>query len=562
MSTFSGAFTQGGQTQLHTFRMIAQVVASTLKIALWVFGLSFVLLVYLSHTWQELWFLLCYLKAFVRLEYFAMLSQGFFDSSYLVYADSAQFHEVSDYVLTHTDDSITFAWFMIFSLLKKLLQAAFLSFVSMGVMAWFWVRRGRKKQESKVLSGAQIVTPQTLLKQVYKTRQISPITLARIPYVSHSAREHTLLVGTTGTGKSNAMNELLMQIRDLKGKAVIVDTTGGFVHRFFEPEKDTLLNPLDGRSEAWDLWQECQEDYLFDMVAESIIPQTSHDPFWSMAARTVLAEGSKKMCMHANPSIAKLLPILLTSSLKEVYAFLEGTTAQSMLSPDSEKTALSVRATLSSHIKGMHYLTRLEKVGKPPFSIRAWIQDEEQRSFLFLTCTPEQRSALVPLLTAWLSIATRCLMTQPQDSDTWFFIDELASLNHIPDLTKALAEVRKYGGCFVVGMQTLSQIDEIYGANGSRTLCGLTGTKVIFRSPDAHTAKRMSEFLGEQEVIERGESISYGAHQMRDGVSLSDQKRTKSLVPYTEIMTLNNLEAYLQMPHNLPIAKIKFTYHE
>lgn len=72
----------------------------------------------------------------------------------------------------------------------------------------------------------------------------------------------------------------------------------------------------------------------------------------------------------------------------------------------------------------------------------------------------------------------------------------------------------------------------------------------------------MSEFLGEQEIMESQESISFGAHQMRDGVSLSDQKRKQPLVNYTEIMQLPNLSAYLQLPQDFPITKVVFKYLE
>ena len=70
----------------------------------------------------------------------------------------------------------------------------------------------------------------------------------------------------------------------------------------------------------------------------------------------------------------------------------------------------------------------------------------------------------------------------------------------------------------------------------------------------------MSEFLGEQEISEAQETISYGAHQMRDGVSLVAQSRRKPIVPYTDLMNLANLEAYIQFPRDLPLAKLKFEY--
>ena len=57
------------------------------------------------------------------------------------------------------------------------------------------------------------------------------------------------------------------------------------------------------------------------------------------------------------------------------------------------------------------------------------------------------------------------------------------------------------------------------------------------------------------------ESISYGAHQIRDGVNLTEQKRSKAVVSANDIITLNDLEAYIQLPGNWPIAKLKFAYH-
>ncbi|MBX9804422.1 MAG: type IV secretion system DNA-binding domain-containing protein [Alphaproteobacteria bacterium] len=45
-------------------------------------------------------------------------------------------------------------------------------------------------------------------------------------------------------------------------------------------------------------------------------------------------------------------------------------------------------------------------------------------------------------------------------------------------------------------------------------------TKVVFSIEGAEIAEHMSKWLGVQEVSEAMENISYGMHQMRDGVSL------------------------------------------
>lgn len=557
MTTFSGSFTQGGQTQLHKLRMIRQVVSATFKASLWIFLICLVLLIYLDHPWQDFWLLGAYAKAWFMTNCPPAIAQ--MSPLTMIYNRIGTEGLVSDYFIVN-DDRIRF-WVetIILSFIKKTFQAILIGILGSILISWFWIRQGKSKQAKKVLSGGQIVSSRELSYQIKKQKLNSSIALASVPLVANSETEHTLIVGTTGSGKTNAMNELLMQIKNENGKAVIVDTTGCFVEKFYNPQKDILLNPLDNRSAPWDLWFECEHDYLFDNIAEAMIPQTGNDPFWVNAARSVFATAAKKLNEENNYNIEDLLWITLYGSLKEVAPYFANSSAATMMDPDSEKTAISIRSTLAAAIKPLEYL---KKQQQNSFSIREWIQDSSKEGFLFLTATPEQRSSLIPLISAWLSLATKGIMGKKDSQKVWIFVDELSSLNKLPDLTQSLAEVRKYGGCFVLGLQTLSQLDDIYGQNASRIVSGLTGTKLIFRTPDTYTAKRMSEFLGEQEVLEAQESISFGAHQMRDGVSLSDRQHKKPLVDYSELMKLENLTAYLQLPRNFPVAKVTFSYHD
>ena len=88
-------------------------------------------------------------------------------------------------------------------------------------------------------------------------------------------------------------------------------------------------------------------------------------------------------------------------------------------------------------------------------------------------------------------------------------------------------------------------------------LGSLTGTKVVFRL-DSYGAKQMAELFGSQEILEPNRSISFGAHQMRDGVSLTEQRQIRHVATTTDLMKLDNLEAFIKFPRNLDISKLKF----
>ena len=153
-------------------------------------------------------------------------------------------------------------------------------------------------------------------------------------------------------------------------------------------------------------------------------------------------------------------------------------------------------------------------------------------------------------------------MSLPPSSDrrVWFVMDELPALNRLPSLERGLAELRKYGGCLVCGVQSVSQLETTYSLQSARTILGLFNTKIFFRSLDPTTSQWVSRSIGEAETSEHIENISYGANTIRDGVSLNQTTRTKALVMPTELANLESLHCYLKVAGNLPVTKIEMTY--
>src|SRR5437763_16367758 len=65
--------------------------------------------------------------------------------------------------------------------------------------------------------------------------------------------EGLLLLGDTGTGKSQAIHQLLDKIAKRKPQEAVVvyDPAGEFIEKHFDPDKDIVLNPLDARFPYW-----------------------------------------------------------------------------------------------------------------------------------------------------------------------------------------------------------------------------------------------------------------------------------------------------------------------
>lgn len=123
-----------------------------------------------------------------------------------------------------------------------------------------------------------------------------------------------------------------------------------------------------------------------------------------------------------------------------------------------------------------------------------------------------------------------------------------------------MAESRKYGGCIMAGVQSFPQLTATYGQNKAQAILDLFNTKIFFRNTDPNTNQWISKVLGEAETTENIENLSYGANTIRDGVSLSQQNRTKLLVLPTEIATLKDLEAFVKLPGDYPVGRMAMGY--
>ena len=434
----------------------------------------------------------------------------------------------------------------------------------------FWLR-GRRMNRARQIRGAELATARELRRRVlprsarlaqalFPAARRAACRIAGIPWPRRAETQHTIVSGTTGTGKTVLIADLVAQIRARGERCILYDKMGSYTRSFFDPARDVLMNPLDARAPRWSPFFEARSLRDFDTMAAALIPQQKDtvDPFWVTAARQLFANGAAVLWQQGVTENRVLVEHLLKTELTALAQAMEGTVAQSIVDPENPKTALSVRAMLTAHLGALEFLPDTGH----PFSIREWINEEDGGGCLFLTSRGDQHASLRGLISTWLEIAVNALLSLEQDDGrrVWVILDELPTLHQVPSLQPGLAESRQFGGCFVLGVQVASALRDLYGKNGAETISGLCGTRVVLAAPDRDTAQWSADSLGRGEVEELAEGLSYGASAYRDGVSLMQRRELRPLVLPSEIMRLENLRGFLKFPGPYPVAAIELDY--
>jgi type IV secretory pathway TraG/TraD family ATPase VirD4 len=109
-------------------------------------------------------------------------------------------------------------------------------------------------------------------------------------------------------------------------------------------------------------------------------------------------------------------------------------------------------------------------------------------------------------------------------------------------------------------MQSFSQLEKVYGRSGAQEVFDLLNTRFFFRSPSSDMARLVSRELGEEELDESKENYSYGANSVRDGISLGNQRATRAIVSYPEVLELPNLKCFVRLPGQYPVTRLDLIY--
>lgn len=542
-------YTTGGQTLYHKMSMFLQTVKR-----------NFLVSFYISVIYSLIRFFSINFKTIVSFIVFYLneLENFLFKNTSI---NLIQEHTVSSKIIIKDFTSLLFHIF---------LEALMIVVVIQVIITIYIIKKGGKQQRTEHIEGALIMPHKAFLKK-FKKQINSKLSLGSLPFMKDSENLHFAIDGGTGTGKSTTLHHLIASIiKNTNDRFVVYSPSCEFIEGHYNSENSIILNPLDKRSAVWNLFAELKSNddinnsWIYALIAESIISNnTQQDPFWKEAGRTIVSDLLKVLHIQANkhnklPKMSEFLDSILNENVETLSKKLEGTSSKSLAEEGIRKTFLSVRATLTSDLNALKFLQDETDPNKV-FSIKDWVKNNDHNKVrgIFISVSAEQQSALKNLLSCQLQILAKSILSlNRKNGNIWVIIDELPSLNRLNVIIEILSQGRKYGASCVLSLQGFSQLKAVYGVDNAQSIMQNIGTTIHFRNNDAENATYVSKRTGQTVEEKQKQTISFGARQVRDGVSQSKQKDTRPTITATDILNLDNLECILNAA-GYPIIRIK-----
>ena len=411
------------------------------------------------------------------------------------------------------------------------------------------IRRRKEMKYGRRLKGPILVTPKRFNKAFRGTgigiKTDGGKEMLRVPIRAED--QHFEIIGDTGSGKTAIIMQMLRQIQARGHSAILYDPACEFIERFYDETRgDIVLNPLDRRCPYWGPSEELVRRAEARTIAASLFQPTSDKK------GEFFIESPQKIFAHLLldlPTPQQLIQWM--SNPEEIDRRVRGTELASLIEPSAPQQRSGVLGSLSLVADSFRLLPRKTEA-KSEWTAREW--SEKRRGWIFITSQPAEREALRPLHSLWIDMLVLRLLSAPKPDQhpVWFVLDELASLQKLPQLHTAITENRKSRNPIVLGFQGKAQLEVIYG-HLAEVMLSQPATKIFLKTSEPDAAEWVSRAIGKVE-IERMKETHYDGS--RSGRNFALDRQTEPLVLDSEISGLEPLHAYLK--HGNYVAQFSF----
>jgi hypothetical protein len=415
------------------------------------------------------------------------------------------------------------------------------------------IRRLKQMKYGRVLKGPLLVSPKNFNRAIkgdgvgFKTLESKQ--LMRIP--QRAEGQHIELMGDTGAGKTRLIMQLLSQIRDRGHSAIVYDPACEFVQRFYDANRgDIILNPLDARCPYWGPSEELRRRAEAKAIAASLYQPTTDKKgeFFTETPQKIFAH-----LLTFGPTPQELVEWM--ANPEEIDRRVQNTEMAMMIAKGAQQQRNGVLASLGLIADSLRMLPSKDSA-KHHWSATEWA--ETRKGWIFITSKPSEREALRPLHSLWIDLLVLRLLNEPKENQhpVWFVLDELASLQRLPQLHTAITENRKSKNPLVIGFQGKSQLEVTYG-HLAEVMLSQPATKIFLKTTEPKAAEWVSNAIGKVEIERLRETHSTG---LRAGNNFTVERQVEPLVLDSEISGLADKHAFLKLGNH--VARFSFAYND
>jgi len=385
-----------------------------------------------------------------------------------------------------------------------------LAFVT-GVIAW---------TNNKKLSGTSKFT-----KSLKKLEGTDGIILSKNHQLSYEkSKEGIIVIGPTGTGKTrNVFKPNLLTNYLPKGSRVISDIKGELwdtTHKYreslgehcilFEPlgkDKNSCFNPL---TNCWDFTEIRQmAQRILSNGSLSIRLESgggaSNDANWLTMAVPLFTAA---LLFCKDKSINTAAKLIINSNLDMLSTLFKSSNDEDireqwnifMSSAGCEAEMAGILSTLTNNIQLFtdHYI--IKNTGSNDFKPEDL---REKPICLYIKYEASDSNYLAPFLSIFYSqLITHIMKTK--GLPVYFMLDELQNLGHVANLAEIVSLSRSYDMVFLLAVQSLSKLYDIYGHNNVTSLLNNIKTKCVLSSiSDMDTLNYVSGLCGFTTIIDK-----------------------------------------------------------
>ena len=459
----------------------------------------------------------------------------------------------------------------LFDFLRPAFIAAGISFVLFFLMgAWLDRRRNNAAKNGRLIRGPRLVSRFVFNIRTLGTGLRFPLTNRRNlieailgergrSLILRRNREahHIQIAGDTGAGKSTLFREILYQVERRGDTAIIFDPDRQYIQEFYRASRgDVVLNPKDDRCPNWYIGGEAKDEAEATALAVGLFPdEPTTQKFFVNHTRAIFAYLLAKF----TPTVQEFAYWMAHD--KEIDVRVKGTEHEVTLTRNAAPQRAGVLGNLNEAGKAFRMMPGPED-NRPVFTITDWAK--QRRGWIFVTSTPDTIDAVRPLQSLWLDMLILKLQggkrpallnwfgraqrfcgfrpATPILPRVWLMIDELADLNALPQLHKALTKQRKSGNPICLGFQGMSQLDALYGKK-AETILSQAFTNFVLRTREPRAAEHLSKLIGKAQIERVRESKPAFFWQWRSR-SYYTERVVDPVVMDSEIQTLDDLQGF------------------